>query len=450
MRSLFARILIWFLFTTFITSLGVAITAAVLFSRSEGRRGPFSEMVAVRAEEARRAWEQGGRDGLARMLGHMHHGPGPAHSEMIFTDASGRDLLTGQDRSNLLPSAEHGIFSWFNFFSRVRVQQQDSTGHYWLIMLGPPRTNMFWFLHRQQLWVLGLGVALCYLLAWNFTSPLRKLQRTVDHFGRGDLSVRAEAKRRDELGDLARTFNQMADRIEMLLTAERRLLLDISHELRSPLARLSVAVELARSGDSESLDRIQREVERLNELISELLQVTRAEGDPGRRVDEPVDARELLSNLVYDTSIEAHARGCEVALNPGDQVPLRGDPELLRRAVENVVRNAIRYAPSGTAIEIGLSTRGQLALITVRDHGPGVPDDTLVRIFDAFYRVDSDRNRTSGGVGLGLAIARRAIELHHGRIKAENMHPGLQVTIELPLAPAPAPVAVEPAGTTLR
>ena len=446
MRSLFARILIWFLFTTFITSLGVAITAAVLFSRNEGRRGPFNEMLVVRAEEARRAWEQGGREGLAHMLGHMHHGPGPARSEMIFTDASGRDLLTGQDRSNLLPSAEHGIFSWF---SRVRVQQADSTGHYWLIVLGPPRTNMLWFLHREQLWVLGLGVALCYLLAWNITSPLRKLQRTVDHFGRGDLSVRAEAKRHDEFGDLARTFNQMADRIEMLLTAERRLLLDISHELRSPLARLSVAVELARSGDSESLDRIQREVERLNELISELLQVTRAEGDPGRRVDEPVDARELLSNLVYDSSIEAQAKGCEVVLNSDREMPLRGDPELLRRAVENVIRNAIRYAPSGTAIEIGLATRGDRAFITVRDHGPGVPDGSLQRIFDAFYRVDTDRNRTSGGVGLGLAIARRAIELHHGRIKAENMHPGLRVTIELPLAPVAEPVAVEPAGTTL-
>jgi signal transduction histidine kinase len=446
MRSLFARILIWFLFTTFITSLGVAITAAVLFSRSEGRRLPFNDTLGVRAEEAKRAWEQGGRIELAKALGHMHRSQ---RSEIIFTDASGRDLLTGQDRSSLLPSAERGFFGSFRLFSRVRVAQADASGHYWLIWLGPPRTGMFWFLHREQIWVLGLGVLLCYLLAWNLASPMRKLQRTVDRFGRGDLSVRAEAKRHDELGDLARTFNQMADRIEMLLNAERRLLLDISHELRSPLARLSVAVELARSGDSESLDRIQKEVERLNELISELLQVTRAEGDPGRRVDEPVDARELLSDLVYDTSIEAHAKGAEVALDSTVPVSLRGDPELLRRAVENVVRNAIRYAPAGTAIDIGLTTREPLAIITVRDRGPGVPSDSLIRIFDAFYRVDTDRNRGSGGVGLGLAIARRAIELHHGRIKAENMNPGLLVTIELPLAPVPAPVSPQPAGQTL-
>jgi two-component system sensor histidine kinase CpxA len=447
MRSLFAQILLWFLATTVITSMGVAITSAMVFNRTEARRGPFADIIAARTEEAVRAWQQGGRAELAKTLAHMRRGP---RSDIILTDANGRDLLTGQDRSGLLPSNEHDFFGLRRFFSPVRIASPDPTRQYWLIVVGPPRSGgIFWFLNREHIWVLALGVLLCYGLAWHLTRPLTRLQRTVERFGRGDLSVRAAVTRRDELGELASSFNEMADRIETLLTAERRLLLDISHELRSPLARLSVAVELARSGDAQSLDRIRREAERLNELISELLQVTRAEGDPGRRLHEPVDARELLREVVYDTSIEAQAKGCELALEAATELTVNGDAELLRRAVENVVRNAIRYAPAATAVEIRLAAQGRNAVIRVRDRGPGVPDDSLGRIFDAFYRVDSDRNRSSGGVGLGLAIARRAVELHDGRISAQNANPGLLVSIELPLAPSQAGAPAATAGHQL-
>jgi two-component system sensor histidine kinase CpxA len=276
----------------------------------------------------------------------------------------------------------------------------------------------------------------------------------VDFFGRGELNSRAEANRRDELGQLARTFNLMADRIQTLLTAERRLLLDISHELRSPLARLSVAVELARSGkDPADLDRIQKEADRLNTLIGELLQVTRAEGDPSQRIMEPVLLNDVVGEIVEDTSIEARAKDCELAFHAGESLMLDGDAELLRRAIENVVRNGIRYAPHGSRIEVELSRRGPYAVVHVRDFGPGVPQESIERIFDPFYRVDSDRNRTSGGTGLGLAIARRAVQLHGGSIRAENAHPGLRVNIELPasLAPmepaAPPPQTVDVSGT---
>ena len=271
---------------------------------------------------------------------------------------------------------------------------------------------------------------------------MRKLQRTVDHFGRGDLNVRAESNRRDELGQLARTFNVMADRIQTLLTAERRLLLDISHELRSPLARLSVAVELARSGkDPSYLDRIQKEADRLNTLIGELLQVTRAEGDPSQRILEPVSLNDVVREIVDDTSIEAKARDCELSLTASEPIVVEGDAELLRRAVENVVRNAIRYAPAGSRVEISMTRKGRSASVTVRDYGPGVPADSLSRIFDPFYRVDSDRNRASGGTGLGLAIARRALQLHGGSIRATNADPGLLVTVEMPAVEPKAPAA---------
>jgi two-component system sensor histidine kinase CpxA len=235
------------------------------------------------------------------------------------------------------------------------------------------------------------------------------------------------------MGQLARSFDQMAERIQTLLAAERRLLLDISHELRSPLARLAVAVELARSGeDAEAaLNRIQKEADRLNSLVGELLEVTRAEGDPASLRDEPVRLDEVLRDLVEDCSLEAKAQGCRIELTANPPAEVRGDAELLRRAIENVVRNAIRHAPPNTAVEVGL-TKNAGVTVRVRDHGPGIPEEHLPRIFDPFYRVDTDRSRSSGGVGLGLAIARRAVELHRGHIAARNSNPGLLVEIEIP------------------
>jgi two-component system sensor histidine kinase CpxA len=230
----------------------------------------------------------------------------------------------------------------------------------------------------------------------------------------------------------------MAERIQTLLTAERRLLMDISHELRSPLARLGVAVELARSGEDRDLmlDRIEKEAERLNELVGELLHVTRVEGDPSQRKAETVYLDELVGQVVEDCRIEVKMKGCQIEWKSADAgAAVSGDEELLRRAFENVLRNAIRYAPEQTVVEVNLAIGGGLGKVAIRDHGPGVPDESLARIFDAFYRVDSDRNRASGGVGLGLAIARRAVELHNGKLRAENKHPGLCVTIELPLSP---------------
>jgi two-component system sensor histidine kinase CpxA len=277
-------------------------------------------------------------------------------------------------------------------------------------------------------------VLLCYLLAWYLTSPLRSLKTALERFGQGDFSARAESTRRDELGQLARTFDQMAERIQNLVGAERRLLLDISHELRSPLARLGVAVELARSGENRdaALDRIQKESDRLNALVGELLQATRAEVDPPALRAQPVRLDELLATIVSDCSIEADARGCSLVLDTAGPLTVRGDPELLRRAVENVIRNALRYSPPQASVDVNLATKGAVARIQVRDYGPGVPEESLSRIFEPFYRVEGDRNRDSGGVGLGLAIARRAVELHNGKLQARNAHPGLLVEMEIP------------------
>jgi two-component system sensor histidine kinase CpxA len=286
-----------------------------------------------------------------------------------------------------------------------------------------------------------LVVLLCYGFAYHLTSPVRKLRAVVDCFGRGDFSARAmDTNRQDEIGELAKSFNNMAERIQTLLAAERRLLLDISHELRSPLARLSVAVELARSGEDRDhmLDRIQKEADRLNDLVAELLQVTRVEGDPSLRRTDTVRLDEMLGDVVYDSLLEAKAKDCTLVLSAPLPITLVGDEELIRRAVENVIRNAIRYAPQGTSVDVELRVSADMAQVRVRDYGPGVPEEALPRIFDPFYRVDSDRNRISGGLGLGLAIARRSMELHKGRLSAENAHPGLLVTMEFPIGAAPA------------
>jgi len=182
------------------------------------------------------------------------------------------------------------------------------------------------------------------------------------------------------------------------------------------------------------LNRIQKESERLNSLVGQLLQVTRAEGDPSSLRHNPVRLDNLVQQLVDDSGIEAEAHGCRVEFERRDAVTIEGDPELLRRAVENVIRNAIRYAPRNTAIEVSLARRNGTAVVDVRDRGPGVPEEALPRLFDAFYRVESDRDRQSGGIGLGLSIARRAVELHKGKIRAKNAGPGLEVELELPVS----------------
>ena len=425
MRSLFARILLWFLATTAVTVTGLIVTRWLSLNAAPGQQSPFTRMVPFLLVEARHAYESGGQPALAELMARMRK---VYEVQGAFTDASGRDLLTGEDRSDLVRRFQ-GRSSWRIGRNQVMVARRSEDGRYCFFFPVIYRRLGNWILMPQDLWLIGAVALLCYWLAVHLTEPVRRLQKAVERFGQGDLSTRFETGRRDELGELARTFNRMADRIQTLLAAERRLLLDISHELRSPLARLGVAVELARSGQDRggALDRIQKEADRLNSLVGELLQVTRAEGDPASLHFEPVRLDDLVRDIVETNRIEATARGSELKLDMDAAAEIQGEPELLRRAVENVIRNAIRHAPSGTTVEVTVKGR----TILVRDYGPGVPEPDLPRIFDPFYRVENDRNRLSGGVGLGLAIARRAVELHKGSIQARNADPGLLVKIEL-------------------
>ncbi len=463
MRSLFVKILLWFILTVVVAVSGTFYVSNILQQRQQQQPMQFSRFT-YELRDARDAWEAEGAKGLESVLAKVKDAD---RLESHLADASQHDLLNGRDWSKEIgtvlaqtqgrgggrgPARDGNPFFLFTRIDgpwpQMSVTQTRSGPKYYFIVKYPVNPNAQAAsrieLLPQTWWMLGIFAVLCYVLARHVTSPLRNMQKIVEKFGQGDFTPRVASRRGDELGQLGRTVDQMAERIDNLLKSQRRLLQDISHELRSPLARLGVAVELARGGANldSSLDRIEREGNRLNTLVGELIQVTRGEGDPQGLATERIRLDELIGTIVEDARIEAEKR--HVILNGSlSEVTMVGNPELLRRAIENLVRNAIRYSPEDTTVDVSLSRVGSVYRISVRDHGAGVPEESLPSIFDPFYRVEKDRGRTSGGVGLGLAIAKRAVELHSGTMRAQNVKPGLRVEIDLPVPVA----AAEPAPT---
>ena len=432
MKSLFFRTFLWLVATVVLTAVAITVAAALDFDPEERRRSPLGSVLSLQLAEARFAYEFGGPEALDQTLRRFREA---TDIDGVLTDRTGRDLVRGERRSDLIEAMRARRRTPFWRRSATVVARRSADGRYIFFAQLQRGGALRWFLQPEiHLTALSVLIVLAYFFARRITSPVTRLRDVVERFGKGDLRARFGSKRPDEIGDLARAFDQMADQIETLLAAERRLLLDISHELRSPLARVSVALELARSepGEARHLDRIDKEANRLNSLVGELLQVTRAEGDAARMRRENIALHDLIDSLLEDASVEARARECRVEWSVREACVVSADPELLRRAIENVIRNAIRFAPSDTAVEVALRCGPAGATVEVRDFGPGVPHEHLQRIFDAFYRVDTDRNRASGGTGLGLAIARRAVELNAGMIRAENADPGLRVMIRVP------------------
>jgi len=462
MRSLFLRIFLWFW-------LAMAMVVVVLVVTS-----PFFTRSRPGLDDWHRDAESWTRSSVDRAAGHIEavgvdghplgrgHGPGrgsgrgagrrPTPARVFILDETGRELHGVEappeviDISDRVLSAGEEISERSGMLYLVARPVVDPNGRSLAVVAAhqsPPR--LVHLLEPKALsWRLGVLFlvvgGLSFWLSRYLTSPVAPLRRATRALSDGDLTARVEGKvtgRKDEIGELARDFDSMAERIEGLVDSQQRLLRDVSHELRSPLARLVVALELARSraGDAAAgpLDRIEREAGRLDDLIGQLLLLERLEA--GNTGDDAVelDLAALLTEVVGDAGFEAAAEGTEVRFYPGDGCRVSGRPTLLRSAFDNVIRNAVHHTEPGSVVDVDLTTSGGGVEVTVRDRGPGIGADQLEKIFEPFYRVEEARDRSSGGVGLGLAIAARAVRAHGGEISAAN-HPdgGLVVTVRLP------------------
>lgn len=283
---------------------------------------------------------------------------------------------------------------------------------------------------------------LSYVIARYLSRPISDLRQAATRLAKGDLTARVGAKfsgRHDEAADLVREFDQMADRVAALIEAQRRLIGDVSHEIKSPLARLNMALGLARR-DAEDyapkqFERMQGEIDNISHLVRELLTLASLDAMAAKTLDERANLGEVISDVLADIAYESPDRASDlIFLKPDRDIIVPGDRALLGRAIENVLRNAVFYTTPGASIEISCdASLGDRVRMTIQDHGPGVPDQALPHLFDPFYRVDDARTRQTGGTGIGLAICRRAVELHHGSIWARNIDPhGLAVVMDLP------------------
>ncbi len=290
-----------------------------------------------------------------------------------------------------------------------------------------------WLRFLSALIIIGL---ISYLLALLLSRRIRKLRTAVQGFSEGDLSRRVSVDGNDEVTALAADFNLMADRVNDMLASQRQLVSDVSHELRSPLARLRIALELAQrsSNSAEVLHRIEKETDELETLVTELLSLARIESGQFHLEKQSTDLAGLLRQVVHDANFEGEQKGCSVNLHAVEAITLEVDPVLIRSAVENVIRNAIRYSGEQGSIEVSTRLDTDSFQIIIEDSGPGVPESELDNLFQPFARVAEARDRVSGGFGLGLAITGRSLLAHHGHARAENRSEGgLRVILSLPL-----------------
>lgn len=346
------------------------------------------------------------------------------------------------------PAAEEPVFEGRRRLKEVNAWVKDSGGTGYLLSYdmralreeySPNRRPHVFNIPMPMLWVGGLaGLLFSTVLAWNLTRPMRKLRDGFDRVAQGDLSVRlfpAMRRRHDELSEVARDFDSMAERLELLVSAREQLLHDVSHELRSPLARLQLAIGLARqnAGNVESsLQRIEHEAGRLDKMIGELLALSRAESN-SLPDEEYFDLYGLVDAVVSDARYEAQIPGVEIVLQASSDVEytVKGNAELMRRAVDNIVRNALRFSSHGQRVTVVLTRIDQLFQIEVSDQGPGVEESKLSSIFDPFVRVKSAMS--GKGYGLGLAITRKVVLAHGGQVEARNgEQEGLVITLRIP------------------
>ncbi len=450
MRSLFLKI-----FLSFWVALALFLVLAILVTLAfRPRNATWEAMRTTTLNDSVAAYEEGGTTQLGQYFDNLD---ASQHVRAYLFNENGEELSHRPTPDWAVRVASGGKRAPHDgvFFPPPPVQRESRASsdglHRYTLVMGLPPGPRFFFGPRGMpvpgliIAVLSSGIV-CYFLAWYLTKPVARLRAATQKLAAGDLTARAgdpRSRGRDEIAGLIRDFDTMASRLETLVKAQSRLLNDISHELRSPLARLNVALGLARqrsgSESASMLERIELEASRLNELIGRLLKLARLEDGEQRVPSTPVPLDEIVLSVAEDAEFEAQARHCHVRSDIAEgNWAVRGESSLLHSAIENVVRNAIRYTLEGSTVEIQLrrneNSSGNEAIVGVSDSGSGVPPDALEKLFQPFYRLDDDRGRQTGGVGLGLAITERAVRFHGGRVAAFNRaQGGLLVEIYLPL-----------------
>jgi len=430
---LFLRIWLTFwavLALTFLLALGVDYGLAVRRANDIDRLSPRA-LAASGAEALATSGETGARRWLLMQEGRL------PELQVLIVAPDGREL-TGRSPADVAQAlsrrragapfpAEVDVPVGGQPYRFVFRRSRPLAFDLWDVLLQP------WVLGGLILTISGIGSA---WLAGSMARPIQRLQGRVRAIADGDLAGRADprvAGRRDELGDLARDVDHMAARLGDLIAAREAMLRDVSHELRAPLARLRAVADLARRRNPErdaTLDRIDKEVDRLDDMIGQILRFSRLQAEVGV-VLEPVDLAELVADAVEDAALEAAAAGRTVAYRPPAAAIVEADAALVRSAVDNVLRNAVRFSPPGGTVQVTLGAGDGTAALEVRDDGPGVPAEALPHIFEPFHGEGS-------GAGLGLAITRRVAALHGGTVSAHNREGGgFTVTLTLPLPAAP-------------
>lgn len=446
-RSIYAKIFLWF----WIVAIGAA-AAVMLFTRLSGSFNQSSLWMSlasgVYARGAVDIYFHGGKAALVQYMNEVESSHG-IHATLI--DPQGLDILgkgVPPESTEILRKARETAKNEFRGGSIYTEASPVVTPqgvfvliaqvHVWRAYEDP--TVLRRIASKLLVAFLCTGL-LCLVLARHIASPIRVLQGAATRIADGELSVRAMpaiGPRKDELAKLASDFDRMAERIQSLLHKQKELLGDISHELRSPLARLNVSLELLRRGDNSAVGRMQSEIDRLDELIGQILTLTRLQMGEGQKITTSVNLRSIVESVAEDTRFEGREDGRSVVSTHTDDCWLVGDPALLRSCIENVVRNAVRHTKQNTEVVIVLNkvsvAEMSWARIAVSDNGNGVPPESLSRLFEPFYRVSEPGALRSDGFGLGLTIAQRVAVLYGGNITAQNLDAGgLEVIIELPL-----------------
>lgn len=328
----------------------------------------------------------------------------------------------------------------------------DDTDYQIYVAKKAPRGHFRKFVQRLPKWAaitipLCISFFLCWLLARSISKPIAKIKQATTSIAKGDLSTRVVGleKRNDELGELATSFNQMTSKLEQNVGAQQRLLGDVSHELRSPLTRLQMALALAQQQQSDKVsqdsyfERCQLEISRLDQMIADVLALSRLENTVQTLRQENFNLIALIKNIISDEQFVATKKHINLTLQSPDNIYVYADSNLLSSAISNLLSNAIKYSEEHSKVNIKVAQHKDNVSISVSDFGGGVPQESIAQLFNAFYRVNEARDRNTGGVGLGLAIAKQAVLAHQGKIYANNILDqqshiiGLSVTIELPL-----------------